>query len=238
MPEKSDLDPAGELRKLRLFANLTANELQSLAPLLELRQYQRGEFIFHMGEEAKRLYLLERGAIKINRASPTGNERVLYLHTPGDVFGWLYVTRSDRWAVAAQALPGATVRTIAEEAFTRLMRTIPAFALNVVGNLLDQHCRMLVRVEALAHPEPGPGLIATLVDLAEHLGDRIGDRYTLPGFLTQGDLASMVGLNRSTISLLINQYRRRGILGGQRGVLVVHCTHAKALLKDAGVVFG
>lgn len=49
-----------------------------------------------------------------------------------------------------------------------------------------------------------------LVDLAEHVGQRTGDTYTLPEELTQGDLARMVGLNRSTVSRFINWVQAQG----------------------------
>ncbi len=238
MPEKLGPDPIGGLQRLRVFANLTAIELHSLAPLLQQQYCRRGEFVFHMGENAQRLYVLEKGAIKISRMSPTGDERFLQLHKPGDMFGWLYMCRLEHWTVAAQALSNSTVRTIARQAFMRCMQAIPALSLNFIDNLIEQLRRMLVRVEALEHPEPGPRLMTILVDLAEQIGECAGDSYTLPGFPTQGDLARMVGLNRSTVNLLINEYRRKGILGGQRGVLVVHRAPTRALLRRAGLIVG
>ena len=47
----------------------------------------------------------------------------------------------------------------------------------------------------------------------------------------------MVGLNRSTVSVLLNYYRRGGILGGQGGMLVIYAVPARALLEQAGLLF-
>lgn len=188
-----------------------------------------------MGEEASCFYIVEKGVVKVSRMLPTGDERVIQLHKPGDTFGWFYMNRWGRWTVGAQALTSATVRTIRREAFTRWMQSIPALSMNFIDNLIEQLRRMLVRVEALEHPEPGPRLLAILADLAEHLGEPASDSYTLPGFPTQGDLARMAGLNRSTVNLLINGYRREGILGGRRGVLVVYGAPTRAILMKAGL---
>jgi CRP-like cAMP-binding protein len=185
-----------------------------------------------MGEEASHFYLLESGAVKISRISQAGDERMLDLHKPGDVLGWLHVNRRERWTAAAYALSSATVCAIARQTFVRFMQATPALTLNVVDHLIDQHSRLLARLTALAHPEPGPRLLMILLDLAD-----AGDSYTFPGAPTQGDLARMAGLNRSTVNLLIKEYRRRGILGGQRGVLVLHRDPAKALLWKAGLIF-
>jgi CRP-like cAMP-binding protein len=230
-------DPHRWLRKLHLFANLTRDELARLAPLVDVHDYRRGEFVFHMGEEAERLYLLVRGSIRISRTTPAGDERLLELYKPGDVFGWLYVSPSDRWTAAAEALSSTTVLVVGQGVFMRLVQASPTLALNFVNDLIEQHRRMLVRVEALAQHEPGPRLLAILINIAEHSGERVGDSYTLSGGPTQGDLARMAGLNRSTVNLLINRHRRAGILGGQRDVIVVHREPAHAFLKTAGLIF-
>jgi hypothetical protein len=46
----------------------------------------------------------------------------------------------------------------------------------------------------------------------------------------------MVGLNRSTVSLLLNLYRRHGILGVGGGDIVIHPIPARALIKEAGIL--
>jgi len=223
---------ACSLQRARLFAGLTADELHALAVPLDARHYFRDEFVFHMGDEARHVYLLESGAVKISRISPGGDEYMLDLHKPGDVFGWLHVDRRERWTAAARALSGAIVCAIARQRFVRSIQVIPTLTLNVIDHLINQHRRLLTRLQALAHHEPGLRLLTILVDLAEDAGS-----YTFPGAPTQGDLARMAGLNRSTVNLLINEYRRGGILGGRRGVLVLYRDPARALLRKAGLVF-
>jgi len=219
------------LQRARLFAGLTADELHALAVPLDARHYLRDEFIFHMGEEARHVYLLESGAVKISRISPGGDEYMLDLHKPGDVFGWLHVDRRERRTAAARVLSAAIVCGIERQAFVRSIQGIPTLTLNVIDHLIDRHRRLLTRLQALAHREAGLRVLTVLVDLAEDAGHS----YTFPGAPTQGDLARMAGLNRSTVNLLINEYRRGGILGGRRGVLVLHRDPARALLRKAGL---
>ncbi len=228
-------DGIWNLRGLRLFKGLTARELRELALLLETRQYRRGEFIFHMGEKADRLYFLDRGTVKISLISLDGEERILDVFKPGDTFGELFFGKSRRRVATAQAVTDVSVRTITEEAFRGLMRTRPDLCLSFVRHLVDQQRRTLTRVEALMHVASGPRLLAILLDLGERCAQLVDDRYTLPGKLTQENLARMAGLNRSTASKVINDYRRKGILGGQRGLLVIDRSRARAALKKAGL---
>ncbi|MGH2543555.1 MAG: Crp/Fnr family transcriptional regulator [Ardenticatenaceae bacterium] len=224
------------LRQFRLFDDLTPEVLRDLLPLLGLRHYHRGEFLFHMGESADRLFFLHQGIVKISRLLPNGEEHILDVFGPGDTFGELSLSDA-KWRVGtAQALSEVTVRTMTEVVFNSVARSIPNFCLNAVRHLIDRQRRTLVYIEALTHvKKAGPRLLFILLDLAERYGRRSGDSYQLPVSLTQEDLASLTGLNRSTVSTLINDYRRSGVLGGHGHTLVIQRAPARALLAEAGL---
>jgi CRP-like cAMP-binding protein len=82
----------------------------------------------------------------------------------------------------------------------------------------------------------GVRLLAVLLELAERCGRRDRDDYMLPAELTQAELAHMIGVDRSTVSSLLNRYRRSGVLGGHGAVVVVHAALAGALLRKAGIL--
>jgi len=92
-----------------------------------------------------------------------------------------------------------------------------------------------LRVEALLNAHVGERLLAILLDLGERYGQPIADGYRLTADLTQGDIAHLVGLDRSTISLLINRYRRDRVLGGRGRLLEIYQAPVRALLEHAGM---
>ncbi len=231
-------DGIWNLGSVRLFKGLTDRELRKLAPLLEARQYRPGQFIFQVGEKADCLYFLDRGIVKISLTSPDGEESLLDVFKAGDTFGELFFDKSRRRVAAAQAVTDVAVRLIPEEVFRGLMRTWPALCLSFIRHLVDQQRRTLTRLTALLHVASAPRLLATLLDLGERCAPLVDDRYTLPGELTQESLAKMAGLNRSTASRIINDYRRLKILGGQRGMLVIYRSRTRTALKKAGLTLG
>ena len=229
-------DPTSNLRSLRLFAGLVPRELRKVARFLDTRHYRPGEFIFDMDERVDRLYFLESGIVKVTILSPDGRERILYVVNAGNTFGETFLSGGRHRTAAAQSLTAAAVRSITLQAFSNLMRTLPNLSLNLVRNLTDLQRRTLARLDAQIQMDRGLRLIAVLLDLAERCGRQTGDTYVLPGELTQGDLARMVGLNRSTVSMLLNYYRRNGILGGQGGMIVIYACPARAALRRAGLL--
>lgn len=229
-------DAIWSIRNLRLFQDLSHEELRELSPFLHVHQYRRGDVIFRTADQADRLYFLEGGTIKISVMSPDGEERILEIFRPGDTFGELFFGKNTRRVATAQALSDATVRTMTGEAFMGLMRTRPDLCLTFVRHLVEQQRRTLTRVEALMHVRAGPRLLAILLDLAERCGQQTGECYALPETLTQGELARFAGLNRSTVSILIKEFRLGGVISGRGTVLEIHPTPARVYLKKAGLV--
>lgn len=85
------------------------------------------------------------------------------------------------------------------------------------------------------HAEAGPRLLSILLELAERTGRCTDSSYSVPKHVTQEVLARLAGLNRSTVSSMINEYRCAGILGGRRRTLLLYCRAAKATLAGAGL---
>jgi CRP-like cAMP-binding protein len=224
------------LRNVHLFENLPPEELRALSPFLNVRRHRRGEFIFHAGEKADRLYFVDKGSVKISMFSINGEERVLDVLRAGDTFGELFLSRDKSRATTAQALTDTTLWTMAEEKFMEFVQFRPDLCLSFIRHLVDQQRRTLARMDTIMHVPSGPRLLAVLLDLAERCAGREGDCYFLPRGLTQEDMARMAGLNRSTVSVLINEYRRKGILGGEGGTLSIHLKPVRAFLKKAGLI--
>jgi CRP/FNR family transcriptional regulator, cyclic AMP receptor protein len=227
-------DAIWNVRDLRLFETLTPRQLRKLKPLFEVGHYRQGEVLFQTGDKANLLYFVEKGAIKVSLISAEGDERILDIFKPGDTFGELFASQGHQRTATAQALSTVIVRTLTEDAFKRLMQIVPDVCHDFVRCLVEDQRHTLVRLEAVMHMGSGPRLLTFLLELAERCGRRTNGYSTLvPGRITQQELARMVGLNRTTITLLINRFRRRGVLGGRRNILLIHPTRARAFLRKA-----
>jgi CRP/FNR family cyclic AMP-dependent transcriptional regulator len=235
-PMRYQQDALWNVRQLSLFETVTPQELRKLHPLFGLRHYREGEFLFHAGDATDLLYFVEKGTIKVSRVSHEGDEHILDIFKAGDVFGELFVSGEHRRTAVAQALSAVTVRTLTEDAFKQLMTNIPNVCHSFVRSLVEDQRRTLVRLETVMHMGAGPRLLAFLLDLAERCGERTNGYSTLmSGKFTQGDMAHMVGMDRTTVTLFINRYRRKRILGGRGTHVVIHLARARDFLQKAGL---
>jgi len=229
-------DPGSDLRHVRLLAGLAPQEFREVSRFLDIRRYKPGGFIFDMGERADKVYFLDRGIVKVTIVSPDGRERILDVIGAGNTFGEGFLTEERGRTAAAQSVTATIVRAMPATAFMSLMQTLPSLCVNFIRHLSDLQRRTFHRLNAQMQTDRGVRLLAVLVDLAERCGERVGGGYTLPAELTQGEVARMVGLNRSSVSVLLKRQRRAGIVGGQGGTIVIDPALAREELRKAGLL--
>jgi CRP/FNR family transcriptional regulator, cyclic AMP receptor protein len=217
-----------------LRACLCNDDRRALAPYLHTQHYRRGAFLFQAGEVADQLFWICQGIVKLSAPTLEGGERLLNIFWPGDFFGMLWLSRDQRRVSSAQALSPVTVQTT-NGGLTQFLRLCPDLHTDLLQNMFDQQHRSTLRVEALLSADIGARLLAILLDLGERYGQPIVDGYRLAADLTQEHIAHLVGLDRSTTSLLINRYRRDGVLGGRGRLLEIYQTPVRALLEQAGL---
>jgi CRP/FNR family cyclic AMP-dependent transcriptional regulator len=210
------------------------DDRRALAPYLHTQHYRRGAFLFQAGEVADQLFWICQGIVKLSAPTLEGGERLLNIFWPGDFFGMLWLSRDQRRVSSAQALSPVTVQTT-NGGLTQFLRLCPDLHTDLLQNMFDQQHRSTLRVEALLSADIGARLLAILLDLGERYGQPIVDGYRLAADLTQEHIAHLVGLDRSTTSLLINRYRRDGVLGGRGRLLEIYQTPVRALLEQAGL---
>ncbi|MEJ2060144.1 MAG: Crp/Fnr family transcriptional regulator [Gammaproteobacteria bacterium] len=75
------------VRPISLFAELTLDELGKLKMQLTTRHLDQGMALYHEGDPADAAYTLIQGVIKLSMSLPDGQEQIVRLLRPGDLFG-------------------------------------------------------------------------------------------------------------------------------------------------------
>src|SRR5690242_20412911 len=83
MPTVKSSNAIDTLRKVAIFADLSEAELQFLAERAVPRDYEAGELVFSEGQPCAGLFIVETGALRIFKSSPSGREQVLSVEGPG-----------------------------------------------------------------------------------------------------------------------------------------------------------
>ena len=193
-----------------LFADMDRDQTRVLQASLTPLDAARGEVLFHEGERGDRLYVIERGKIKLGRRSNDGRENLLAVLGPGEMFGELSLFDPGPRTATATVVADARVQELGHQDLVAWLQTNPA----VAKHLLQALARRLRRTnEALADLvfSDVPGRVAkALLDLSTRFGEPVDDGLRVAHDLTQEELAQLVGASRETVNKALADFAARG----------------------------
>ncbi len=95
------LEP-GEFKKIPIFQNFDTVEVSEILKLSERQNYAKGDFVFKQDEEAKRLFIVEKGLVAMIIQLRPGTERSIATESRGGAFGWAALLPPYRHTTAAK----------------------------------------------------------------------------------------------------------------------------------------
>jgi CRP-like cAMP-binding protein len=217
-----------------LFEGLSLQDMQELLPRLRMREYTTGQYIFHTKQSANCLFLLTKGLVRVGYIAPDGDYKILDIYEEGDIFGEMFLGEYRFRIGQAQAMSEIAVYILYEDELYDLIQRYPQVGINFIRYLSDSKRRIFARLHALQRTEAKARVLGTLLSLARTMCCTDGSYFVLNPAISQQDIADMTGLNRSTVSSLINRLREDEILGGTGRYLIVDMPRMEALLQDDG----
>ena len=116
------------LREVRLFKDIGAPELATLAGSLRERPLRRGQVLFREGEVGEEMFIVLRGSIVISKPVTGRVEQVLDRIGPGDFFGEMSLFDRSPRSATIQADSDVTLLVLDREALRRLTEQSPRAA--------------------------------------------------------------------------------------------------------------
>ena len=178
-----------------------------------------GACLFDQGDEPMALYQVQSGFVKLTRAQPAGKEAICELLLPGDVFDLPSCLDGRPYPLSCKA----PTTTSVELAWVPRSLVVQDNALRsrCQGRLIEQLRQQRECAVASAYERVEVRLARALVWLAVQLGTRVGERVTLPLWMTRQEIAEWVGTTTETVIRLCSDLRRRGLIDLGKGHLTL-----------------
>lgn len=216
------------------FGALAADDRARLREAGVPRTYRRGYMLMMEGQPSTDVAVLLRGWAKAKLVTTDGVGVGLWVYAAGDLFGAEAALAGQSRRETVLALDKCTALLIPAWRFADLLEKAPgvtrAFSLAMLDRALaaDEEVRF-------RHAGPSLRLARILLDLAERGGTRGLDGVAIPVDLTQEDLASLLGLSRSTISRTLQSLKQqRMILTGYRSITITDTDALREVASDDG----
>jgi CRP-like cAMP-binding protein len=211
------------LRTMPVFTDLSERDLVGLAEDLRSKEYVKDETIFRQGDESREVYFVRKGKVRIYKISPSGNETSIAIFSTNDIIGELAAIDQEPRSASAKAMTAVSLLAMSQERFLYTLQTVPRFGLAMARMLAHKLRWTSAFAESIAQFDAAGRLLHIILQHNDQYGEVVeaGKRYQVNIGLNQSDLASMVGARREWVNRILSEWRRRGLLEFDNGVITI-----------------
>ncbi len=200
------------LSRVPFFADLSAGDVAEINRLFRENGHTPGETIFHAGDPATRLYVVADGKVKLMRHTLGGQGVLLDILTLGEFFGSLATLGDAEYADTAQAQTACCVLGIAAQDFQTVLHRYPPVALKVLETVSARLKSAHETIRQLSALPVESRIASALLTLAHKVGEPQGKAVLIQMPLSRQDLAAMTGATHETVSRVMSQLKKDGVI--------------------------
>jgi len=217
------------LRQNRLFERTADEDITRYAESFRQAVYPKRALVFDQGDSGHNIFLLKTGSVRLSRATEGGKEITLALLKPGDIFGEEALFDRPTRTSIARCLESSLLCSTRAQDLHRILSKNPILSLNVAKYLDERLDEARSLVEDMSGLKVSERIVKLFDRLSEEYGVSVPDGVLLDIQLTHGDIASMIGSTRETVSLELGHLARAEKLRFDRhAITLLHAAPAVA----------
>ncbi|MCB5992466.1 MULTISPECIES: Crp/Fnr family transcriptional regulator [Janibacter] len=200
------------VRRAPLFATLDDEAAREIMSSMDAFRMERGDVLFHEGDQGDRLYVITEGKIKLGCTSTDGRENLLAILGPGEMFGELSLFDPGPRTATATAVAETQLIGLGNDQLRQLLGNHPRIAVTLLAALARRLRRTNENLADLVFTDV-PGRVAkALLELSQRFGRPVEEGVMVAHDLTQEELAQLVGASRETVNKALADFASRGWL--------------------------
>jgi len=208
------------VRQHYLFSGLDQENFDALMNQVSRITLEKGEVLFHRGDNAKYFYFVDSGHLELNLVAPTGQKKVLEVLGSGRTFAEAVAfMREHRYPVTCEALDSSVLCQIPNQVYLDLIYSNPDACMRLLSDVC-RHLHARVReIERLTVQNAHSRLVSYLL---EHVVESNDDEATIRLDLPRHVIASRLSIMPETLSRLLRTMSDEGILTIEDRIIFVH----------------
>lgn len=223
------------VKSFSMFEKMPDGDVEALLSLAVPKRIGPGESFFEQGAPASHFFLLINGRLKVTQVTADGQQIIVRVVHPGDLFGFARALRRPDY-------PGTAIGVIESLALCWPTELWPQFidrspqvavsALNTIGQRLEE---AHTRIREMSTQEVERRVAHTVIRLSKQAGkvENGGVRIDFP--ISRQDIAEMTGTTLHTVSRILSAWESNGIVeGGRQKLLVKDLPRLQALADSLG----
>lgn len=214
---------------VNLFNLLCPHKFKSYAACHDFDAYKKNDYIYFEDDAAHKVYLIEKGKVKIGYYNEDGTEVVKAILKKGELFGEKAILGLEKRDEFAQSIDNKTsICPISVNTMHDLMRDNKTFSLRIYKFIGFKFKKLERRLQLLLFKDSKTRLLEFLQELCNDYGyncDKTGHQIINHPY-TQKDIASLIGISRPTLNILMNELKEADIIDFNRRQIRILSTSA------------
>jgi CRP-like cAMP-binding protein len=205
------------LKRLPLFSDFSASELDDLARQTTEQYVERGIPIFHRGDACHGFHIVIYGQVKLGFLSAQGAEKIVEIIGPGFSFGEALMFMEKPYILSATALADTMLLHISKEAVFNELERNPAFARRMLAGMSRRLHGLISDVESYSLRSGSQRIVGYLLK-DEPASD--GARVTLT--VSKKSLASRLNLTPEYFSRVLHDLTALNMISVRGREITIH----------------
>ena len=197
------------IRRVPLFALLTAIQAEAVADAVIKQRFKRGEIIVEQGEKSNTLFIILTGRVRVVTSDKRGREVILATLQPGDYIGEMSLIDNEPHSATVRAEVQTDMLTLGRAEFARCLPENSSMAYAIMKGLVQRLRQADRKIESLALMDVYGRVARSLLEFA--LPDKDG-LLTIRERISRQDIAKMVGASREMVSRVMKDLEDRGFI--------------------------
>lgn len=217
-----DAETKAAFTQASLFTTLSDDDVERLLKIAEERHAERDEFILHQNEPGDALYVIISGRVKVVLYGEDGKEVILSTLRAGDFFGEMALIDGRPRSASVVAVEPTHLVRLRRAPFLAFLREYPEMSLRML-EALSLRLRMADgKIGSLTLMDVYGRVARVLRELAMQEGKQAGSNVIIGHRPTHQELAAMAGTSRETVSRVLNDFARSGLMTIDGKRLILH----------------
>lgn len=205
-------DMLGTLLTTPLFSQLRREDVAQILEHAHPVEIAAEAYFFRQAAPAQRLYILLDGQIKVTQLTPDGQQVVMRMINPLELFGCVAVLSGGEYPASAQATKDCQAICLDSADIHRLMHRFPPLAINAFQMMVQRTHELQDRYRELATECVERRLAHTLLRLMKQSSHIEAHLIVLDTPLARQDLAEMIGSTLYTVSRILSQWESQNLI--------------------------
>ncbi len=222
------MDEPELLRTVPIFAELSEVDIQALARLTTRRRYPKDTVVFFENEQGDTLFMILEGRVRVTILGDDGREVILSVLSPGDFFGEIALLDNEPRSATAIAAEDSELLLLQRNEFQGAMSENPSISGALIRVLTARLRRANHQISTLALLDVYGRVARVILDIAREEGRRLKDGRIAFRRATHQELANRIGTTRETVTRMLKDLERQGLITVDGREVVLEANFEKA----------